>query len=129
MALTEKQERFCNFYIEKGGASEAYRLAYDADGMNDKAVSVEAARLLANPSIALAIEELRKPVRERAQITLEAHLDDLKRLRNMAVSDKKYSAAISAEISRGKASGLYVDKVEHSGIDIPSIVINRPNGD
>jgi len=129
MALTEKQERFCNFYIEKGSPSEAYRLAYDADGMSDSSVAVEASRLLADPNIALKIEDIRKPVREKAQITLEAHLDDLKRLRDASEQDGKFSAAISAEISRGKASGLYVDKVEHSGVDIPSIVINRPNGD
>lgn len=115
--LTEKQERFCLAYIETGNASEAYRMAYKPKKGSDATANREGKRLMDNPKIATRLEELRAPVREKAQITLEQHLDDLKRLRDLAESDGKFSAAVTAEINRGKASGLYVEKVDHTSSD------------
>jgi hypothetical protein len=37
---------------------------------------------------------------------------DLLRLREEAVKDSKWSAAVAAEMGRGKAAGLYVNKVD-----------------
>jgi len=37
--LTIKQEAFCQAYIEKGNASEAYRMAYAADKMKPETVN------------------------------------------------------------------------------------------
>ena len=127
--LTEKQERFCLSYIETGNASEAYRRNYDCSKSTEASVWRKAKELLDNGKVAARIEELRAPVREKAQITLEQHLNDLKRLRDLAEQEGKYSAAVTAETNRGKASGLYVEQVEHKGIEAPKIVINRPNGD
>jgi hypothetical protein len=54
---------------------------------------------------------------EAVQITLAAHLDRLAALSDKAEQEGKYSAAVAAEVARGKASGLYVDKMEHTGKD------------
>nr|WP_277990356.1 terminase small subunit [Pandoraea sp. LA3] len=108
--MTQKQEAFCLAYIETGNASEAYRRAYNAAKMSAATVNRTAKELLDNPKIAARLEALRAPVRERAQMTLEQHLDDLKRLRDLAERDGKYGPAVTAEISRGKAAGIYVDK-------------------
>lgn len=97
-------------YIETGNASEAYRRAYNASRMSAATVNRTAKEVLDNPKITARLEALRKPVRERAQMTLEQHLDDLKRLRDAAEKDGKFGPAVSAEVSRGKAAGLYVDK-------------------
>ena len=40
------------------------------------------------------------------------HLDNLETLRNHAVENGAYGAAVTAEISRGKAAGLYIDRKE-----------------
>lgn len=48
-------------------------------------------------------------------MTLQGHLDDLKRLRDAAAGAEQFSAAIKAEIARGKAAGLYTDKIDLSG--------------
>lgn len=41
MSLTVKQEALAQAYIENGGKQiNAYRTAYDADGMSDNAASV-----------------------------------------------------------------------------------------
>ena len=45
-------------------------------------------------------------------MTLELHLEDLQRLRNMAVKEKQYGPAVTAEIARGKASGVHVERIE-----------------
>ena len=115
--LTPKQEAFALAYLETGNASEAYRRAYDAEGMKPESINRKAKELIDSGKIAARVEELRAPVREAAQITLKQHLDDLKRLRDLAEASEKYGPAIQAEVARGKASGLYVEKTEVTGKD------------
>lgn len=117
MSLTQKQENFCLAYIETGNASEAYRRAYNTENMKESSINVNASKLLADANIALRIAELREPVVAKAQITLEQHLADLKRLRDLAEASEKFGPAVQAEMARGKASGLYVDKTELTGKD------------
>ena len=115
--LTHKQEKFCLAYIETGNASEAYRQAYSSSKMKPESVNESASRLLAAVKIAARLEQLRAPVRERAQITLESHLERLNHLSLMAEQAEQYSAAIKAEESRGKVAGLYVEKIDHTSSD------------
>jgi phage terminase small subunit len=115
MALTPKQEKFCLVYIETGNASEAYRQAYSAGKMSAASINRTAKELMDNPKIASRVKELQAPAAEKAQVTLEQHLNDLKRLRDLAESDQKWQAAIAAEVNRGKASGLYTEKHEVAG--------------
>lgn len=128
MQLTPKQEAFCLAYLETGNASEAYRHSYSVKSMSDTAVNREAKRLIDNPKIATRLEELRKPVRERAQISLESHLEALKSLRDRADASENFSAAITAEVARGKASGLYSDKEKPKAAERPQIIVNVPDG-
>ncbi|MEM8160551.1 terminase small subunit, partial [Morganella morganii] len=51
MALTVKQEKFCQAYVETGNASEAYRSAYSADKMKAATVNSKAYELLNNGEI------------------------------------------------------------------------------
>lgn len=113
--LTQKQENFCLAYIETGNASEAYRRAYNADGMKPETVNRKAKELLDNGKITARLEELRKPATESAQITLTQHLSTLEELRELAKEEGKYGPAIQAEIARGKAAGLYVERSHIDG--------------
>lgn len=114
MALTQKQEAFCIAYVETGNASEAYRVAGYAIE-NAKTVNEAASRLLKNSKVIARLTEIRAPALEKAQITLECHLNDLKVLRDKADVALKFGPAVAAEIARGKASGLYVEEVKHTG--------------
>lgn len=132
MSLTAKQEKFCIEYIsagpdKNGSASDAYRAAYSTKKMSDAAIHVEAGRLLKNPKIALRLDELRAPVVEQAQMTLKGHLDRLEHLSVQAEKDGKWDAAITAEVNRGKASGLYVAKheVKTDGPPAVHITLNK----
>lgn len=125
--LTPKQENFCLAYLETGNASEAYRRSYEASKMNEATINRNAKALIDNSKIAARLKALRAPAVEAAQVTLTDHLNDLKRLRDKAEQEGKYSAAVSAEMARGKASGLYTENVNLSGNEagMPAIVIAR----
>jgi len=75
--LTPKQEAFCNYYIEGGNASSAYRLAYNAVNMKPETVNVKAAELLANGKVSVRVEELKNELKERSDITKEKILSEL----------------------------------------------------
>jgi phage terminase small subunit len=110
MALTPKQEAFCLSYLESNNATEAYRKAgYAAEG---KTAHEAASRLLKNSKVVARLKELRAPAAERACVTLEGHLETLADLRDRAMSANQFGAAISAEIARGKAAGIHVEKSE-----------------
>lgn len=116
MSLTPQQEKFAQSVASGMNQSDAYRSAYKVkETTKPESVNQNASRLMADINIMSRVDELREPIVKAAQLTLEAHLNDLKGLRNMATKASQYSAAISAEIARGKAAGLYTDKLEHSG--------------
>ena len=58
---------------------------------------------------------MRKPAIVAAQFTLKENLNALKKLRDDAAMANQFSAAISAEVNRGKASGFYLDKSKLGG--------------
>jgi hypothetical protein len=113
--LTPKQEAFCLAYLEAGNASEAYRHAYDAACMAPATVHRKAKALLDNGKIAARLSALRAPAAEQAQVTLAGHLEALARLRDDAWRAGRYGSAIQAEIARGKAGGVHVERHEHRG--------------
>jgi hypothetical protein len=55
-------------------------------------------------------KRLLKEVREKYGITFEKHVTELAQIRNEALKNKAWSAAVNAEVARGKAGGLYVDQ-------------------
>lgn len=113
--LTQKQENFCLAYIETGNASEAYRKAYNAERMKPETVNNKAHVLLKKGEIRARLEELRCPATKSAQVTLAQHLSKLEELRELAKEEGKYGPAIQAEIARGKAAGLYVERSHIDG--------------
>lgn len=122
MDLTPKKEAFAQAIVSGMNQSDAYRSAFNV-GVNTKpeTVNQSASRVMADPNVYARIALLREPVVRAAQITLESHLDDLMKLRNMAAKEKQYGAAISAEVARGKASGIITDKLAITGLIVSRI--------
>ncbi len=105
--LTPKQETFAQEVASGKNQSDAYRAAFNVKASSKpSSVNVSASQLMADPKVAQRVAELRKPAADKAQITLEGHLRDLMTLRNLAVKEKQIGAAITAEVARGKASGV-----------------------
>ena len=68
--LTEKQEKFCNYYLDcDGNASEAYRMAYDASKMQPETIWSNASRMLASNKVAARIDELKAQRAEASKIS------------------------------------------------------------
>ena len=118
--LTANMEAFCAELAKTGNATEAYKKAYDASRMKDASVSRKAAELQQNVKITARLAQLRAEVRKNSGITLEEHMTSLKALRNAAAQAKQFGPAVSAEMARGKVSGLY-DSDDDTG-DAPAPV-------
>ena len=116
MALTPKQEVFAQAVVSGVNQSDAYRAAYKVrPGTKPGSINVNASKVMSDAKVAQRVAELRKPVVEAVQITLKSHLERLRDLSEAAEAGNQYSAAIAAEVSRGKACGLYIEKTEISG--------------
>lgn len=114
MSLTAKQERFAQEVASGKSQADAYRVAYNAANSKQETIHVKASQVMSNGKVSARVAELRAPVVQQAQITLETHLADLQMLRDKAMESNQLSAAISAEIARGKASGIHVEKSEQT---------------
>lgn len=71
MALTDKQEKYCQSYIICMNQSTAYRIAYDAEAMNQNSVAREACLLHSDPNISQRIKELQAEAYERNKATID----------------------------------------------------------
>lgn len=67
--LTVKQEKFARIWFETGNKSEAYRQAYDCEGMSDKQINEEASKLSNNPKVTQRFEELQDRAAQASDIT------------------------------------------------------------
>ena len=109
--LTEKQMKFAELLVYNEGRKSASECAYEA---GYKTRPRQAASELRNPRISpLVVQyigELRREIQEKYQVDLGRHLGELAKLRDDAMKKGAWSAAINAEVARGKAGGLYVDQ-------------------
>lgn len=127
MSLTPKQEAFAVAVAAGNSLSDAYREAYDAKAMKAETINRKATELMKDGKITARVAELRKPAAEAAQVTLQWHIDELKRLK--ALAEQALSTcekpgevavllgqAIKAQQAIGKDSGVAVEKsqIDHT---------------
>lgn len=127
MKLTAKQEAFCLAYIETGNASEAYRMSYDASRMKPETINRKAAELMDNGKITARVAELREPIMQRHNVTVDSLLFELEEARKAALSAEtpQSSAAVSATMGKAKLCGLdkqVLDLTSSDGSMIPKTV-------
>lgn len=118
--LTGKQEAFAQAVAAGKSLADAYREAYDCSRSKDSTVYPRASRLMASGKVKARVAELRAPAVEASGMTLELHLRDLQVLRNKALKLGQLSAAVQAEIARGRAAGVLAaerKQVEVTGKD------------
>lgn len=78
-----------------------------------------------NGKVTARIDEIRKPIVKESQLTLKQHLANLLELRELAVKSAAWSAAVAAEMGRGKAAGLHVNKLDINEDRVINISIVR----
>ena len=116
--LSPPREKFAQAVASGMNQSDAYREAYKVRaGTKLSSINVNASKLMSDAKVAQRVAELRAPAAKAATITLESHLADLQRLRNMAVKEKQFSAAITAEVARGKAAGVHIERADITNSD------------
>lgn len=115
-ALTDKQEAFCRKKVETGNASEAYRLAYDADAMKPETINRKAAELMNNGKITARIAELQAEHRQAHDLTVNDLLNELEEARKMAEAKEQAGAMIQATMGKVKLLGF--DKAEPLKIEV-----------
>jgi phage terminase small subunit len=113
MKLTGKQHDFAVAYVATGNATVAYREVYSTKSMSDRAVSVEACRLVNHPKISLKIAELREPVVKEANVTLSEVIQGLRDAAEIAKEVESATGLVAACRELARLSGLYPAK-EHS---------------
>ena len=110
--LTEQQIKFANLLISEQGRMTATACAIEAGYAKDSAR--QAASKLQNPKlfplVVQYIGELREEWQKQFEVTFGNHIAELAKLRNEARDKKAWSAAVNAEVARGKAEGLYIEK-------------------
>lgn len=117
--LTEKQIIFVHELITNEGQITATEAAIRA-GFENPAMS---ASRLQNPKyhplVCDEIKKVREEVQKKYNVTIDRHFKELQKIRDAAVEKESYSAAVQAEVARGKAAGLYINEmhVKHGKID------------
>ena len=110
--LTEQQIKFANLLISEQGRKTATQCAIEAGYAKESAR--QAASKLQNPKlyplVVQYIGELREEWQKQFEVTFGNHIAELAKLRNEAREKKAWSAAVNAEVARGKAAGLYIEQ-------------------
>ena len=87
MALTVRQEKFVNRYLECGNASEAYRYAYDCSKMKDKTVWEKASTMLSKDKVKARVDQLQAELQKVSDITKERILTELEAILDARITD------------------------------------------
>ncbi len=99
-----------------GNQSEAWKEAHPDSKAKPETIHQKASRFFSQGKVRARMAFLHAEVVEKAvgdaALTLTAHLQELKSLRDEARQRGLMGAAITAEVKRGEASRLYIKQVE-----------------
>jgi phage terminase small subunit len=106
------QMKFAHELVTNEGRKTKTECAVDAGYSKDRATIT--ASELTNPRkfplVVKYIGELRDEFQKKYEVTYERHISELAKLREDSRKKGAWSAAINAEVARGKAAGLYVEQ-------------------
>ena len=110
--LTEMQMKFAHELVSNEGRKYAFQCAIDAGYEKDRArvTCSELTNPKKYPLVVKYIGELREEYQKKYAVTFERHISELGKIRQDALMKGAWSAAVNAEVARGKAAGLYVEQ-------------------
>ena len=112
--LTEKQRIFVEIYTANEGRLTPTECARQS-GYKQARAATTASELLnvkKYPKVVNAVMKRRDEIATTHKVEMNKHVQELARLRDKALGEKSYSAAVNAERLRGQAAGLYIDRKE-----------------
>ena len=110
--LTEMQMKFAHLLVTNEGRMTGYECDKDAGYSEDRA-RVTASELQSPkkyPLVVKYIGEIREEYQKKYSVTFERHITELGKIRAEALRKGAWSAAVNAEVARGKAAGLYIEQ-------------------
>ena len=110
--LTEMQQKYAHELVSNEGRKYAYQCAIDAGYAQDRSrqTSYELQSPKYHPLVVKYIGEIREEYQKKYAVTFERHITELAKIRIDALKKGAWSAAVNAEVARGKAAGLYVEQ-------------------
>lgn len=110
--MTPKQEKFAQCVADGMTQADAYRAAYDANGMSDNAIYREASLLLNNPKIAQRLSELKAQLSAKALWTREASVRALETAMRIA-EDRDNPAGLVAAVKELNLMHGFNEPIKH----------------
>lgn len=106
------QMKFAHELVTNEGRKTATECAITAGYEQDSAVvrASELQNAKRYPLVVQYIGQLRDEYQKKYDVTFGRHISELAKLRDNARESKAWSAAVNAEVARGKAAGLYVEQ-------------------
>lgn len=109
--LTPKQQRFVEEYLIDLNATQAAIRS----GYSERTANEQGYQLLQKTSVLKAIEEAKKQVSKRTELTVDMVVNGLLKEAQDYAEGSTQSARVSAWAHLGKHLGMFKDKIEHSG--------------
>ena len=112
--LTRRQELFVKELVSNDGLQtlreSAIRAGYPPASAHTRAYELTNNNIC--PHVVAEIQRYRDELDEKFGVTYKRHIRDMQKIRDAALENGAYSAAVQAEKNRGLAEGLYVSKSE-----------------
>jgi len=113
--LTAKQEAFCQGIADGLGQADAYRMAYDAEGMKDNTIYSKASVLMSDGKVAARVAELKAQVAEKQLWTREMSVKGLM---------TAYRIALEAKASTGMTAAVKELNIMHGYNEPTKLAVN-----
>ena len=110
--LTEQQIKFAQLLVTNEGRKTPTECAIEA-GYADGSARVRASELRNPQRFPLVVQyigELRDEYNKKYEVDYGRHIAELGKIRQQALAKGAWSAAVNAEVARGKAAGLYIEQ-------------------
>ena len=106
------QMNFAHEVISNEGRKNGFECAIDAGYSKDRArvTASELQNPRKYPLVVKYMGELREEYQKKYAVTYERHISELAKIRIDALKKGAWSAAVNAEVARGKAAGLYIEQ-------------------
>jgi hypothetical protein len=125
MSLTPKQHVFIDGILSGLNQSDAYREAYNVDGMAPATIHNEASKLMASHEVTASIEASRQ---HRRGWTLARILEEADRNLKGAQDDRQWPAANGSLAFIAKATNLVTERVTPETVSITRVTVVLDSG-
>ena len=127
--LTAKQEAFCQAIADGLGQADAYRSAYDAEGMKDISIYPLASKLMKNDKVAARIAELKAQVQEKQLWSREMSIKALVEVCREGNGSVKVAAVKELNAMHGYNEPAKLNVNGNVAHQVTRIIIEEADGD